>query len=173
MKTIVLILLCLVQSFCAEANLKIVDGDSLELNGDRIRMQGIDAPEYRQSCRDKDGKEYRCGIEALNYLQNLVGKQKVDCCCEEKPDRYKRKLCECYAGNTNLNREMVRNGWAVAYRYEKFKKDEKYAKKHGLGIWQGKFMRPAFWRTLQREQEKARKKRLKENNSCKNGGDCL
>lgn len=173
MKLMVLIALCFLQSFCARADLKVVDGDSLELDGERIRMQGIDAPEYKQSCRDENGGEYRCGLEALSYLKELIGTQKVDCRCEDKPDRYKRKLCECFVGNTNLNREMVRNGWAVAYRYEKFKKDEKYAKKHKLGIWQGKFMRPALWRSLKREQEKARKKQLKENISCKDKGNCL
>jgi len=173
MKTITLILLCLLQGFCAQANVKIVDGDSLEIGDDRIRMQGIDAPEYKQSCRNKDGEKYRCGLEALAYLKNLAGDRKIDCRCEEKPDRYKRKLCECFVGNINLNREMVRNGWALTYRYDKYKRDENYAKKHKLGIWQGKFMRPALWRSLQREREKARKKQLKQNSSCKTHGNCL
>lgn len=133
----------------AEEKIKVVDGDSLEIGGRRIRLLGIDSPEYRQSCYDRHHKRYSCGIKAKQYMEKLVSAGNVEC-RENGTDRYKRSLCVCYSGETDLNEEMVRSGWAVAYRDEGniYRRAEKDAKKHRRGIWQGKFMRPELYRFL-------------------------
>ena len=156
----------------ADEQLRPVDGDSLESPNRRIRLQGIDAPEYKQKCQDAGGQKYRCGIESLKYIQNLINGQKIKCECEEKPDRYGRELCVCYAGEIEINRKMVAQGQAVSYRSTRYAEEEKAAKKQKIGIWQGKFMRPELYRALKRENEakwcrqnpkecKAKKERLK------------
>jgi len=141
----------------AGSNVKVVDGDSLEIGNKRIRLLGIDSPEYFQECFDAKGQTYMCGQEAKNYLKKLIEKgedegQKVKCHFEEI-DRYKRELSVCYIGDVNLNLEMVKSGWAVAYKHERFELPQKRAKERKIGIWQGKFMRPEFYRALKREEE--------------------
>lgn len=133
----------------AEAKVKAVDGDSLVMNGRRIRLLGLDAPEYHQSCRNKKGDDYPCGKEALNYLKRLVSGGKVNC-RRIKKDIYKRDLSICYVNGKDINREMIASGWAVAYRTkkEKYLEAEKYAKRKRRGMWQGKFMKPELYRIL-------------------------
>lgn len=132
---------------------KIVDGDSLEIGTRRIRLLEIDAPEFKQYCFTAEGKKYNCGIEALKYLKKMLKEAdfKVDCQFKRK-DRYKRELAICYAGGKNLNLEMLKAGWAVTYLsdQEDFLSAEKEAKEHKNGIWQGKFMRPEYYRRLNR-----------------------
>lgn len=127
-----------------------VDGDSLEQNDERIRLDGIDAPELAQSCYSASGEEYACGKQALQYLQNLTKNREVDCKCLEQNDIYGRRICECFAGEVSLNEAMVAAGWAMTYRDEKYAKAEQDAQLGKRGIWQGKFMRPALYRALER-----------------------
>lgn len=133
----------------AENQIKVVDGDSLEIKGKRIRLAGIDSPEYRQHCYEKSGQKYACGLKARDYMKKLISAGNVKC-VEKGIDRYKRSLSVCYAGERDLNREMVRAGWAVAYRDDDnaYRAAEKYARKHHKGVWQGKFMRPELYRFL-------------------------
>ena len=137
----------------AAAMVKVIDGDSLVLDGVEMRLEGIDAPEYHQDCFDKDGNKYRCGEKADAYMWKMVSGRKVSC---EKleTDRYGRQVAICYADGEDLNKAMVAAGWAVAYdRYDKrYVKTEKEARKAGRGIWQGKFMKPEFWRLLNRRK---------------------
>ena len=162
MKKFVFLIIALViaelTSTVASSEIKVVDGDSLELKGRRIRLIGIDAPEYTQNCHAHDGTLYPCGIHAKDFLEQLIdeGKrnnQKLKCVAQDI-DRYKRDLSVCYLGDVNLNYQMVKSGWATAYRYDLFQKAEKRAKKRQIGIWQGKFMRPEIYRALKREKEK-------------------
>ena len=100
-------------AFAAE-NVYVVDGDRLEMGEVRIRLEGIDAPEYYQDCRYPNNKKYACGLEARQYLQSLVDQGKVTC-IERDLDRYDRSLCTCYVTNkigekTNLNEAMVPAG---------------------------------------------------------------
>ena len=141
-------------SVAANAELYAVDGDSLEEGARRIRLEGIDAPEYKQYCFTAEGKKYRCGRDSLKYLQDLMAGKDIRCECEKEPDRYKRELCVCYADNIELNRQMVAEGQAVSYLSDRYKTEEKSAKAQKLGIWQGKFMRPALYRVLKREKER-------------------
>ena len=82
-------------------------------------------------------------------LINKIDNIKIMCISLSK-DRYKRYLATCYKNDIELNKWMVRNGYAVAYkRYsKKYVQDENYAKKNKLGLWQGKFIRPEKWRKL-------------------------
>ena len=137
---------------------EVVDGDSLQTNTKRIRLIGIDAPEYFQECEDENGKKYMCGQEAKAYLEGLIQNglqkgQKLRCVAEDV-DRYKRELSVCRIGNVELNFEMVKAGYALTYKDERYKISEKRAKKRKKGIWRGKFMRPEIYRAIKREQEK-------------------
>ncbi len=128
----------------------MVDGDSLEIGQERIRLQGIDAPEFLQKCYDANGWKYRCGVEATNYLKKLT--QGGVSCDRYGKDKYGRTLAECFTkSGININREMIRQGWAVAYGGT-YKAEELEVKKLKRGIWRGKFMRPELYRALKRKK---------------------
>lgn len=139
-------------SLATSAEIKVVDGDSLVVDGERVRLLDIDAPEFFQTCRKDDGSEYKCGKDSLNYLRKMVEENDISCECEEKPDKYGRKLCECFAGEMSLNREMVRSGWAVRYGKRKYAEEENDARRNKRGVWQGKFIRPALYRILNKRK---------------------
>lgn len=121
-----------------------IDGDSLMWDNKEIRLFGIDAPEYNQTCLDKNKQEYPCGQEAFKHIKKLL-KKPIDCKIISK-DKYKRNLAIC----DDINAKMVASGWAVSYYGDDFKQEEKDAKQNKLGIWQGKFIRPEFFRALHR-----------------------
>ena len=127
----------------------ITDGDTIKILNKRIRFYGIDTPEKKQICI-KNSKEYRCGQEATNALIKKINRKTVVCKVQEKLDRYKRYVGVCFLGDINLNKWMVRNGYAVAYRrYSKdYIQDENYAKKNKIGLWSGNFIHPEKWRKL-------------------------
>jgi endonuclease YncB( thermonuclease family) len=127
----------------------ITDGDTIKILNKRIRFYGIDTPEKKQICI-KNSKEYRCGQEATNALIKKINRKTVVCKVQEKLDRYKRYVGVCFLGDINLNKWMVRNGYAVAYRrYSKdYIQDENYAKKNKIGLWSGNFTHPEKWRKL-------------------------
>lgn len=137
-----------------------VDGDSLLLGEQRLRLDGIDAPEFTQNCYTADGFEYACGLKALQYLADLLVEADVRCDCAPKPDIYNRRVCECFADDISLNQAMVYAGYAMSYRSEKYTAAEQNAKSAKRGIWQGKFMRPALYRALERAREKKKQKEL-------------
>jgi len=122
---------------------RIVDGDSLVLNGEKIRLKGIDAPELKQKC-EKNGKNWSCGRASTTALRKMIRSQKVDCQGTEF-DRHQRLLATCFVKELNLNENMVKMGWAVSYG-SAFKSEERQAKKERAGIWQGKFDWPSDWR---------------------------
>ena len=151
MRRIKIILGCglMLTAFEAAAAIQAVDGDSLADGDTRIRLEGIDAPEFMQNCEDANGREYACGQAAYDYLQQLSAGKEPDCRCEDK-DKYGRLLCECFIGEMSLNRQMIAAGWAVQYRSERFNAEEDRAMAEKKGLWQGKFMRPALHRVLER-----------------------
>lgn len=131
------------------ADVKVTDGDSLVIQGRRIRLQGIDAPEYNQTCGDKKGFDYPCGKKALEFMRRLVKGKNVSC-KKIATDIYKRDLSECFANGENINLKMLANGWAVVYltNNPKYIKAQNKAKKAKKGLWQGKFMTPELYRIL-------------------------
>jgi endonuclease YncB( thermonuclease family) len=132
-------------------SVQVVDGDSLRKGDTDIRLYGIDAPEYRQSCRDKHAAEYTCGRQSANALRGLVKGQEISCTSIET-DRYGRAVAVCKVGDLEINREMVRLGWAVAYSRHStsYLHTETEAKKAKRGIWAGTFERPEDYRARQR-----------------------
>lgn len=135
----------------AAGGINVVDGDSLEVGNERLRLMNIDAPEFFQKCYDASGWKYLCGFEATEYLKKLMSGQVR--CERYGKDRYGRSLVECYrADGMNIGQEMVRSGWATAYN-EKYQADERQARAMKKGIWQGKFMRPELYRGLKRSYE--------------------
>ena len=127
----------------------ITDGDTIKIINKRIRLHGIDTPEKKQICI-KNTKEYSCGKEATDALAKKINGNQVVCKVQDRLDRYKRYIGVCFVGEVNLNKWMVRNGYAIAYRrYSKdYIEDEDYAKKNKLGLWAGDFINPEKWRKL-------------------------
>ena len=130
----------------------VIDGDTLNIHGQRIRLHGIDAPESGQSC-EKDGQQYRCGQQAALALADKVGRATVR--CEQRAiDRYKRIVGICRLGAEDINAWMVLQGWAIAYRqYSRdYIDDESTAQAAKVGIWAGRFIEPSRWRRGDRLQ---------------------
>jgi len=126
--------------------IKIIDGDTIHLNSEKIRFTGIDTPELKQTCK-KNSEIIYCGIKARQLLIDKIGKDKVICVREGK-DQYKRTLAECFVNDLSLSRFLVREGYAFAYRKysKKFIDDEDFAKKNNLGMWSMNFEYPWDWR---------------------------
>ncbi len=125
----------------------VVDGDTIEVHGARIRMHGIDAPENRQECIRADGTSWRCGQQAALALSDRIGRATVRCEPRDR-DRYGRVVAVCFKGTEDLNRWMVATGWVVAYRKYSldYVADEERAKRAKIGIWSGSFEMPWDWR---------------------------
>ena len=125
----------------------VIDGDTIEIRGVRVRLHGIDAPESAQTCEDATGAVYPCGRRAAFALDNQIGSRTVF--CEQRDtDRYGRAIAVCSAEDEDLNRWMVEQGWAIAYR--KYSTDyveaEEHARAADKGIWEGRFIEPEEWR---------------------------
>ena len=122
--------------------LRVVDGDTIHLNGEKIRFTGIDTPELKQTCINNAVK-HPCGVTAKEILIKKIGVNKVICINAGK-DQYKRTLAECFVNDKSLSSYLVRSGYAFAYRKysKKFIKDEDYARINRLGMWSMKFEYP-------------------------------
>lgn len=126
---------------------KVVDGDTIKSGKIKIRLHGIDAPESKQTCKTRKKKIYPCGYKSTVFLKSLIKNKDVACYGKNK-DRYGRLIAVCFTENLNLNSTMVKEGWAIAYRYysKDYIKDEETARKLKKGIWQGTFIEPYSWR---------------------------
>ena len=122
--------------------IKITDGDTIKINGEKIRFSGIDTPELKQMCT-KDGVKNSCGIKAKQILIDKIADNNVYCVNSGK-DQYKRTLAECFVNNISLSSYLVRSGYAFAYRKysKKFVADEDYARINKIGMWSMKFEYP-------------------------------
>lgn len=130
---------------------QVIDGDTLEVAGERVRLHGIDAPEMSQVCR-LDHSEYPCGKRAAAWLAERT-KGHVVRCAGDRRDRYGRLLAVCRTGEIELNDALVRAGWAVAYRRysREHVEAESRAQRDREGMWAGRFARPSEWRRGNRE----------------------
>ena len=144
--SISLLIFFLIFNQVSSQELRVVDGDTIHLNGEKIRFTGIDTPELKQTCI-KEGFIDPCGVTAKEILIVKIGDNKVECISEGK-DRYKRTLAECFVNNESLSSYLVRSGYAFAYRRysKKFIPDEDYAKDNKIGMWSMKFQYPWDYR---------------------------
>jgi endonuclease YncB( thermonuclease family) len=126
---------------------RVIDGDTIVINGTRIRLFGIDAPESKQSCTSA-GKAYECGTASKNALVEKIGSAPVRCAVKRK-DMYGRSVAICkLEEGLDLNAWLVKEGWAVAYsRYSQaYVPLEAQAQEERKGIWSGNFENPEKWR---------------------------
>jgi endonuclease YncB( thermonuclease family) len=130
----------------------VIDGDTLEIHGTRIRVFGIDAPESDQLCRDEDSELYRCGQKASNALFDYIARRPVEC-VEVDRDRYKRAVSVCTIGGTDIADWLVRNGLALDWpQYSKggYAAAQAEAKREQRGMWGGSFKEPWTYRACRR-----------------------
>jgi endonuclease YncB( thermonuclease family) len=126
----------------------IVDGDTLEIHGTRIRLWGIDAPESSQLCRDEDSSLYRCGARVANDLDAFLARRPVTC-TSMNLDQYGRTVATCSAGGADLGEWLVSNGLALDWpRFSKGKYEaaQRNAEHAGRGIWKGSYVEPWLYR---------------------------
>lgn len=128
---------CLVVTPACAASVRVVDGDTIQLAGKTIRLHGIDAPEAGQLCNGVGGGQWRCGDEATRHLESLIGDD-VPICDHRGTDDYDRVLAVCTVQGVELNRTMVTDGYAWAFR--KYSQDyvgvEEEAARRRVGVWQ-------------------------------------
>lgn len=150
----ILAVLILVLASAAQAEIVgravAIDGDTIEIHGQRIRLHGIDAPESSQLCHASAGA-WRCGQQAAMMLQNFIGTRPVTC-RETARDRHGRIVAVCRAGGADLGAWAVAQGWALAYRHysNDYVRQEDEARTARRGIWRGRFAAPWDWRQGQR-----------------------
>lgn len=119
-----------------------IDGDSLRIGRDEVRLKGIDAPEGRQTC-ERDGKAWACGDASRDHLRRLIGRDVVECQVHQR-DQHGRLLATCSAAGRPLNGGMVKDGMAVAYGG--YRSEEASARNAKRGLWGSKFQTPRAWR---------------------------
>jgi len=148
-----LVFCILLASSAASANTltgraSVIDADTLDIHGARIRILDIDAPESRQTCTAADGAEWRCGQQAALALSDWIAARVVTC-ESDKLDRYKRHLARCAVDGQDVATWLAENGWAVPYREckcEAVRGASLVAEQARRGIWAGSFDMPWDWR---------------------------
>jgi len=125
---------------------KVIDGDTIHIGKNKIRLHGIDAPERNQNCLFNN-QEWECGKESTSALKKFINNQLV-VCKTNSIDKYNRYIAVCFANEINLNKMMVKRGWAIAYKYYSldFILEEESARLNKEGIWRGKFEDPYEFR---------------------------
>jgi endonuclease YncB( thermonuclease family) len=130
----------------------IIDGDTLEMHGTRIRLWGIDAPESTQLCRGDDSQQYRCGAKSANDLDAFIAKRPVNC-IPISLDQYRRTVATCSVDGVDLGEWLVSNGLALdwpQYSKGKYAAAQRDAEHAGRGIWAGSYVEPWLYRACMR-----------------------
>src|ERR1700738_5661944 len=126
----------------------IIDGDTLEIHGARIRLWGVDAPESSQLCRGEDSLQYQCGAKAANALDAFIARRQVNC-LPITLDQYRRTVASCSVEGVDLGQWLVRNGLALDWpQYSKGKYDaaQRDAEHSGRWMWAGSYVEPWLYR---------------------------
>lgn len=130
---------------------RVVDGDTLAVGGQRLRLAGIDAPELDQTC-ERDGRTWPCGAQAKQLLETLIASGIAECHGSE-PDRYGRLLVSCIADGQTVNGAMVRGGMALTTGVVTYRREQMQAQAQRAGVWAGPFDTPAEWRRQRKIEE--------------------
>lgn len=134
----------------------VIDGDTIEIHGERIRLWGIDAMESDQLCRDEDSTYYQCGRLAANALATLfIGIPRPVTCSPTGHDQYGRTVAVCFLGapGPDIGKWLVANGLALDWpQYSKgqYAEEQRGAEKAERGIWRGSFVEPWKYRACRR-----------------------
>jgi len=117
---------------------RVIDGDTIDIAGERVRLEGIDAPETAQTCPRSDTGAWACGKGATQALRKLIAGQEVGC-QRRGTDKYGRVLGVCFVAGRDINAQMVRDGYAWAFvKYSRsYVHEEAEARAMRAGIWQG------------------------------------
>jgi endonuclease YncB( thermonuclease family) len=135
----------------------VIDGDTIEIHRQRIRLSGIDAPESDQLCRGDDSLQYRCGAKAANALDAFIAGRPVSC-VDLDQRTYRRVVAICTVGGVDLADWMVRQGLALDWpKYSKgdYAPAQNEAKQAERGLWAGSFVQPWDYRACRRESGRA------------------
>ena len=163
---LIILLATIIAPLIAQAEVRVIDADTIEVNGKKVRLNGIDAPESGQNCEDAQNKSYKCGIKATDALKELLSSRDNMSLNWEfsGKDVYGRFIGECRLGTLNINAWLVQKGWALAYRKysSKYVQSENEAKINKAGIWSGKFIEPWNWR----RGDRLRVENVEANNGC-------
>ena len=144
----------LADDFVGQAS--VVDGDTLEIHGIRIRLWGIDAPESSQLCRGEDSLQYRCGAQAANDLDAFIARRPVNC-SPLSLDQYGRTVATCSVGGNDLGEWLVRKGLALdwpQYSKGRYGSAQRDAERADAGIWKGSYVEPWLYRACIRANGK-------------------
>jgi endonuclease YncB( thermonuclease family) len=148
----------------------VVDGDTLALGKQRIRLNGIDAPETSQICQDNAGSDYRCGQVAAKALDDWLARSRPTRCVGVGLDQYDRVVADCFrADGLSVQKWLVRNGHALDWpRYSKgaYAADQAAAKAAQAGLWQGRFEAPWDFRATERSSSVTTPKVVEAPNAC-------
>lgn len=146
MAKVAVLLLALLAAPAAAETARVVDGDSLEIAGQPVRLWGIDAPEAAQTC-ERGGKPWACGHEATAHLERLTAGRDV-ACTERTRDRYRRVVAVCTVDGRDIGAAMVEAGMALAFRRYSldYVAHEDRARAARRGMWQGEFVPPWEYR---------------------------
>ena len=128
----------------------VIDGDTIEIRGVRVRIGGIDAPESDQTCSRAEGV-YLCGNFSAAHLDRLLAGRTVVCRGHDRS--YDRIVAACTVAGVDVGSAQVSAGWALDYvRYSKgrYAAAEAEARRAKAGIWQGEFVEPEAWRRARR-----------------------
>ena len=126
----------------------VIDGDTLEMHGVRIRLWGIDAPESSQLCRGEDSLQYLCGAHAANDLDAFIARRPVNC-VPVSLDQYGRTVATCSVAGRDLAEWLVRNGLALdwpQYSKGRYNEAQREAERTGEGLWKGSYVEPWLYR---------------------------
>jgi endonuclease YncB( thermonuclease family) len=130
-------------------HIAVADGDSFAIGAQKLRLDGIDAPEYHQSCKDADSAEWQCGRAARTALETLLREPGLSCSATVR-DRYARSIATCATSRVpDIGAAQVAAGMAVSNEYygvRSYGNEEDAARDAKQGIWRGTFMLPSDWR---------------------------